>query len=208
MTRESAQAAPRRRREVTRPLLLSGALRAIARHGWDGASVEIICTESGFTRGAFYSNFTSKDDLGLTLYRGRAAHVIEMIRTHSSSTGSSQDFAAALLATMTEPDEFIFKTGFELAALGDAGLLQAVQDVEREVVAEVAAALAHSPGLSADQNAAFSRPAAALVAVFRGLAARALLQPGTAPTTDEVHDLIAAVLSVYSKPVERLGHVS
>jgi AcrR family transcriptional regulator len=203
MSSNSTQPAPKRRREVTRPLLLSGALRAIAKHGWNGASVEIICAEAGFTRGAFYSNFASKDELGLTLYRGRAAQVIDLIRTHSSSPSSRQDLAMALLSTMTDPEEFIFKTGFELAALSDAGLLRAVQDVEAEVVAEVASALIRANGLPQDNPGTdLNRPATLLVALFRGLAARVLLQPDAAPTTGEVQALVTAVLSAYSDPDE------
>jgi AcrR family transcriptional regulator len=35
--------------------------------GLDAASVEAVCERAGFTRGAFYSNFSSKDELFLEL---------------------------------------------------------------------------------------------------------------------------------------------
>lgn len=51
------------RRAATRARLAEAAVRVFARKGVDGASVEEICDEAGFTRGAFYSNFESKNEL-------------------------------------------------------------------------------------------------------------------------------------------------
>jgi AcrR family transcriptional regulator len=57
-----------RRRAATRERLLEAAREVLAREGIQGASVEHICEQAGFTRGAFYSNFTSKDDLVLAVF--------------------------------------------------------------------------------------------------------------------------------------------
>ncbi|MGM1017264.1 MAG: TetR/AcrR family transcriptional regulator [Actinomycetota bacterium] len=56
-----------RSRENTRARLLDAAAQLFAEVGLDGASVEVICERAGFTRGAFYSNFESKDELFLEL---------------------------------------------------------------------------------------------------------------------------------------------
>ena len=55
------------RRAATRDKLVEAALDAFAEKGVLGASVEDICERAGFTRGAFYSNFTSKDELCIAL---------------------------------------------------------------------------------------------------------------------------------------------
>jgi AcrR family transcriptional regulator len=55
------------RRERTRERLLDAAFAVFARHGIHGASIEAICEAAGFTRGAFYSNFSSKEELFLAL---------------------------------------------------------------------------------------------------------------------------------------------
>lgn len=55
------------RRERTRQRLLDAAAEVFAEVGLDAASVEAICERAGFTRGAFYSNFDSKDELFLEL---------------------------------------------------------------------------------------------------------------------------------------------
>jgi AcrR family transcriptional regulator len=57
-----------RRRAATRERLLEATREVLAREGIQGASVEHICEQAGFTRGAFYSNFSSKDDLVLALF--------------------------------------------------------------------------------------------------------------------------------------------
>ena len=48
---------------MTRDRLLAAAEQAFIRYGFDASSVERIAEEAGYSRGAFYSNFRSKDDL-------------------------------------------------------------------------------------------------------------------------------------------------
>lgn len=59
------------RREKTRQRLMAAAESVIAEKGVLAASVEEICERAGFTRGAFYSNFESKEDLALDIMRVR-----------------------------------------------------------------------------------------------------------------------------------------
>src|SRR3977135_437156 len=56
-------------REQTTQRLLDAAQKLIAKKGLDAASVENIAAAAGYTRGAFYSNFNSKDDLFIELLR-------------------------------------------------------------------------------------------------------------------------------------------
>jgi len=58
---------PKRRRSNTRARLLEGALEVFAERGFHGASVEDICERAGFTRGAFYSNFSDRSELVLAM---------------------------------------------------------------------------------------------------------------------------------------------
>jgi AcrR family transcriptional regulator len=68
-----------RRREATRQRLLDAAAEVFAEVGLDATSVEAVCDRAGFTRGAFYSNFASKEEMFLELAaataRGRVAEV-------------------------------------------------------------------------------------------------------------------------------------
>jgi AcrR family transcriptional regulator len=54
-------------RDQTTQRLLDAAQRLIAKKGLSAASVETITAAAGYTRGAFYSNFDSKDDLFIEL---------------------------------------------------------------------------------------------------------------------------------------------
>jgi AcrR family transcriptional regulator len=51
------------KRAQTREALIAAAERVFIREGFQGASVEKITAEAGFSRGAFYSNFSSKEEL-------------------------------------------------------------------------------------------------------------------------------------------------
>jgi AcrR family transcriptional regulator len=55
----------------TRAALLDAAERVFLRRGLQGSSVEGITAEAGFTRGAFYSNFSSKEELLIELLQKR-----------------------------------------------------------------------------------------------------------------------------------------
>ena len=57
------------RRQATRERILDAAVQLFAERGVLAASVEEICDRAGFTRGAFYSNYESKNDLCLDLLR-------------------------------------------------------------------------------------------------------------------------------------------
>src|SRR6478752_1281871 len=73
-------AATTRRREATRQKLLDAAAQVFAEVGLDAASVEAICERAGFTRGAFYSNFETKDELFLELVGNVSRERVEAVR--------------------------------------------------------------------------------------------------------------------------------
>jgi AcrR family transcriptional regulator len=60
-----------RRREMTRRHLLDAAAVVFARDGFRGASLDDVAATAGFTKGAVYSNFKSKDDLFLAVFEDR-----------------------------------------------------------------------------------------------------------------------------------------
>ena len=59
------------RQARTRQDLLDAAARVFIRRGFPGASIEAIAAEAGYTRGAFYSNFESKEQLFVELLQQR-----------------------------------------------------------------------------------------------------------------------------------------
>lgn len=59
------------RQAQTRQDLLDAAARVFVKRGFTGSSVEEISAEAGYTRGAFYSNFRSKNELFVELLHDR-----------------------------------------------------------------------------------------------------------------------------------------
>lgn len=57
----------------TRARLLEAAAEAFAAHGFDGTSIDRITELAGYTRGAFYSNYSDKAELLLELSDARMA---------------------------------------------------------------------------------------------------------------------------------------
>ena len=94
-----------RRREATRQKLLDAAAQVFAEEGLDAASVEAICERAGFTRGAFYSNFETKDELFLEL-AGRVARArVDSVRERVArleSDGGLTEIATDALAIVEQ----------------------------------------------------------------------------------------------------------
>lgn len=64
------------RQASTRAALLRSASRLVCRHGMHGASIDAIAADAGYTKGAFYANFASKQDLFLTMLEQKFARAL------------------------------------------------------------------------------------------------------------------------------------
>jgi AcrR family transcriptional regulator len=86
-------------RDATRERLFEAAARVFEARGIGAASVEAIAAAAGFTRGAFYSNFASKDELIVAMLED---HVERSVRHHLDLLARHRDpvdFLAALRAS-------------------------------------------------------------------------------------------------------------
>lgn len=81
LTREESRA-------LTRVKLLASAREVVAREGYEGASVDRIAEEAGFSKGAFYSNFSSKEEIILELLE---THSIQDVKEISELLGDEKD---------------------------------------------------------------------------------------------------------------------
>jgi AcrR family transcriptional regulator len=83
-------------RDDTCEKLFEAAARVFEEQGIGGASIEAIAAAAGFTRGAFYSNFKSKDELIIAMLED---HVAQSIRRNLDLLAKHQtlpDFLNAL----------------------------------------------------------------------------------------------------------------
>jgi len=79
------------RKALTRAALLEAATRSICRDGYAGASVERIARAAGFTKGAFYASFRSKEELFLTILDEKFAR--ELARLEETLQGGGDPVA-------------------------------------------------------------------------------------------------------------------
>jgi AcrR family transcriptional regulator len=85
-------------RDDTREKLFEAAARVFEEQGIGGASIEAIAAAAGFTRGAFYSNFNSKDELIIAMLED---HVDQSIRRNLDLLARHKDLAEFLEALRT-----------------------------------------------------------------------------------------------------------
>src|SRR5271157_451807 len=81
--------------DITRSRFLQAAEKIFARDGFDASKLEEIAAAAGYTRGAFYANFDSKEDLFLALLEREITTRIERLCQH---VGAYSDSAQKLRA--------------------------------------------------------------------------------------------------------------
>ncbi|WP_344071551.1 helix-turn-helix domain-containing protein [Microbacterium sediminicola] len=132
-------------RERTRERLLHAAYEVFAEVGPDAASVEAICERAGFTRGAFYSNFSTKDALFLDMMRviteGKLASVtrnIEVMRTRGDVLMPAEIMQRILEGTIDDAPGVVLMSELRLRAMRDDDTAMAFRTWERDLHARVA----------------------------------------------------------------------
>lgn len=149
-------AAPRRgvgepdtaRRAATRERLVDAAFDVFAEVGLPSATVEQVAERAGFTRGAFYSNFASKEELFLALMdqqtfsriAGLTAR-LEAMRPHLATALDAEQLAELLLDVldwaMSDRRWSIIMDEYRLMALRDRALAAQFVQMRDQMVASV-----------------------------------------------------------------------
>jgi AcrR family transcriptional regulator len=130
-------------REQTLQRLLDAAEKLIARKGLDAASVENIAAAAGFSRGAFYSNFASKDDLFIELLRRdhtKAMAELNALRTDELPLDEVQSRVRDLYGRMFGDNEsFMNWTEARMMAARDARFRTKLEALMAEKRGQIAA---------------------------------------------------------------------
>jgi AcrR family transcriptional regulator len=82
---------PRQRRlprGETRRRVLDAAAKVFAERGYDATTLEDVAAAAGFSKGAVYSNFESKQDLFLALMRGHITTRMDAVRSATAVPGT------------------------------------------------------------------------------------------------------------------------
>ena len=95
---------PRPKRHEVRQRVIDGAFAAFTERGFMGASIDLICSYAGLSRGAFYSNFTDTEELFFALYDRQAGFLTTRIRRAAIVMSESEKPAHVLSALINQPD--------------------------------------------------------------------------------------------------------
>lgn len=192
---------PKRRRSNTRARLLEGALEVFAERGFHGASVEVICERAGFTRGAFYSNFGSKDELVLALFQATTDRLLEQIEALlpelANQPGSLLDAVLGLLDEAA-PDQrqwHLISTEFTLHALRDPDAAKALNQQRamfRDSLTKLVEQICATSGLVLSVPA--ERFVRMVIALHEGARSQTLLEPRKVPAGELEHTFLPMVL--------------
>src|SRR4029450_446098 len=92
-------------RDDTRDKLFEAAAWVFEEQGIGGASIEAIAAAAGFTRGAFYFNFKSKDELIIAMLEDHVEQPIGRIRDLLEKHSNLADFLDALKTMHRGPQD-------------------------------------------------------------------------------------------------------
>jgi AcrR family transcriptional regulator len=106
---------------ATRRKLLDAAKRIFAKDGFEAARLEDIAAGAGYTRGAFYANFKSKEDIFFALFeewvRERIESLTNAIRRHSSPSEKLAALRSHYAELATDRRLVLISMEFKLFAL-------------------------------------------------------------------------------------------
>lgn len=190
-----------RRRVRTRANLLDAAFAVFAAKGFGRVSIEEVCEAAGYSRGAFYSNFASLDELFFALYRQRADLIADQVADALALDGPDLDVPSAVDRVtdvlLLDLRWLLVKTDFlvHAARVPDvAGTLLAHRARLRRAIAD---RLARAPGLAqapAPLDDADSA-AHAVVAAYDGVTTQLLLDKDVDGARIWLKQLLTALLT-------------
>jgi AcrR family transcriptional regulator len=171
------------RKAATREQLLEAAGRVFARKGYGGASVDDIAEEAGFTVGALYSNFPSKQDLFLAAFERHCDQDLAQLQTIMRGRGTLQQRLEAYSGQFVELTEehrqwWLLSTELWLYAQRNPDARARMAVLQRKTRAIVADALQREADRQGRPlQAPASELAAAVIALWRGLLQQRMLDP-------------------------------
>jgi len=173
----------------TRGALLDAAARVFLERGFAGASVEAIANDAGYSRGAFYSNFESKEQLFAELLQQRVYERYRaMAKEATAPRGerpSLRDVGEQLAAIQREREgQWLFRLWLELLAHAGrderfrdiaAGFWRANRAASSKAIAAAFAEEGSAPPAPPDHLAS------AMIAMDIGLAIQHFADPDAVP---------------------------
>ncbi|MDT5022236.1 MAG: hypothetical protein QOC88_1170 [Mycobacterium sp.] len=169
-------------RGEVRDRILDAASKVFAAEGFAGATIDAIGQAAGFTKGAVYSNFGSKDELFLALldreFELRGEQIATALESGGDTTVAAQALSRSVLDSVHDhADYYVLFVEYWLRAVRDPELR------ERLIARRRAAAAQQADNLAGSAAVTSGRPLAELaqlvVTMNLGIAMEEVLRPGT-----------------------------
>lgn len=197
-----------RRRAQTRQRLLDAAREVFAREGFGRSTVEQVCEAAGFTRGAFYSNFTSLDELFLEMWAQESAALLSRLDDVAADEALNVDDVRSavervLAALPIDTDWFQITAEFTAHAVRTPGLAQVMAQREaaiQEALFPVIDRLLAQIGRKVTNRRALGR---SLVAAYDGTLMQLAVEPNSRSAQRYRVDLFTLLVESHSKPTGR-----
>ena len=139
MAKNAIRRSQAERTEQTRLRLLKSAERIFARDGFEAAKLEEICSRAGYTRGAFYINFESKEDLFIAMLEREALKRLAGVRTAVRATHGPKAQLKTLrkfvVSSLRDEIWAVLFTEFKLFALRHPELKKKLAEMHRRLFA-------------------------------------------------------------------------
>ncbi|EGX58037.1 TetR family transcriptional regulator [Streptomyces zinciresistens K42] len=190
-----------RRRVRTRADLLDAAFAVFAAKGFGRVSIEEVCEAAGYSRGAFYSNFATLDELFFALYRQRADLIAEQVAGALALDGPDLDVPAAVdrvsEVLLLDREWLLVKTDFLVHAARDPAVARTLLEHRARLRGAIADRLARAGGAAALPPAlgGVESAARAVVAAYDGVTVQLLLDRDTGRARTWLGHLLTALLT-------------
>ncbi len=175
------------RQANTRACLMRAAARVAARRGIERASLDEVASDAGFTKGAVYANFKSKEDLFLAMldehFDERVADIDRVLASGEDPERQARRAAADFIAALQSEPEWN-RLFFEFAAYASrndsfrdqfVARTRVMRDRIAEIIERRVSELGIEPPLPVDQVAAMA------FAMGNGAGLQQLLDPDSMP---------------------------
>jgi AcrR family transcriptional regulator len=199
MTASSAAGPPRvtKRRAETRAKLMDAAFGVFAAKGFGTVRIDDVCKAAGYTRGAFYSQFDSLDELFFTLYDERAEIIARQVADAMLAADDAEATIERVSATLLLDREWLLiKTDFLLHAARHSAVaerLAAHRSQLRDLVERRLRDAGDQLALP-DAIGDVSHAARAVVAAYDGVTVQLLLDGDTSAARAWLTQLLTALL--------------
>jgi len=185
-----------RRRAETRARLVGAGFSVFARRGFGATSIEDVCEAAGYTRGAFYSNFASLDELFYAIHEERAQAVTRQVADALVGDDLPAAIRSIVDALTIDRDWVLVRTDFTLHAARNPDVGRAL--LAHRVQLQTAIATVLTPVAdTASLPATLRRPedlARAVMAVHDGAMGQLLLDPDVEALRSWLVDLLTTLL--------------